>query len=140
MNLTLMPLQDDDVLRVRCDGAVSLRGRGEAADPLQALLGPHCGSHKVLLNLEQAQGIDTSGVCWLVRQQRAFRESGGALVIYSVPPVVGDVLDFLRLTPLLCLAAGEAAALVLARGPDRARDGDAPRPDDLPRGPLRLPG
>jgi anti-anti-sigma regulatory factor len=110
MKLTLMPVQNDNVLRVRSDGSVSRRG---PEDPLQTLLGPHCYTHKVLLNLDQSQGIDTSGVCWLVSCHKHFTQMGGKLVLYDVPPVVLDFLNFLRLTPLLHIAPNEQAACEL---------------------------
>ena len=106
MKLTLLPLQKDDVIRVRCDGPVS---RQEGRDPLQDLLGPHCYGHRVLLSLERSQAVHTSGISWLMRSQKQFQEAGGKLVICAVPPVVADVLTFLRLTPMLNIAATEHA-------------------------------
>jgi hypothetical protein len=118
MKLTLLPLQNDDVIRVRCDGPLTLRQQDSQADPLQSLLGPHCYSHKVLLNLERAHAIDTSGICWLIRNQNRFAQSRGAFVIYAVPPGVTDILDFLQLRPQLSIATGEpdARQLALANG------------------------
>jgi hypothetical protein len=141
MKLTLLPLQNDDVLRVRCEGVLTLRGQEGPADPLGALLGPHCASHKVLLNLERAQGIETSGISWLMRTNDRFSQARGTLVLYAVPPVVGDILDFLRLTPLLHVAPGEAAALemALADGAPPARKPTLS--EDNPFGKsLRMPG
>lgn len=111
MQLTLLPLQNDDVIRVRCDGDVTLRGQPAGTDPLEALLGTRHFGQKVLLDLEKAQGIDTSGVSWLLRVQDRFRQSNGRLVLYALPPRVTQTLDFLRLTPLLTTAATEAEAL-----------------------------
>jgi anti-anti-sigma factor len=117
MKLTLLPLQNDDVIRVRCEGPVSLRELGSgAADPLQTLLGPHCYGHKVLLSLERTQNIDTSGIAWLMRCSHRFGQSRGALVLYQVPPTVTDILDFLRLSALLRIAATEPAAREMALG------------------------
>jgi hypothetical protein len=98
MELTLLPLQNDDVLRIGSHGAVSQRN---PSDPLLALLGPHCYAHKILLSLDESQGIDTSGICWLINTNKRFTQAGGKLVLFAVPPVVLDVLDFLNLTPLL---------------------------------------
>jgi hypothetical protein len=132
MELTLLPLQNDDVLRVRSEGLVSRR---DPSDPLQTLLGPHCYTHKVLLSLDQSQGIDTSGICWLVSSNKRFAQAGGKLVLFAVPPVVFDVLDFLHLTPLLHIAANEQAACELVVG--RANDSEA---EERPAGPaIRFP-
>jgi anti-anti-sigma factor len=117
MKLTLLPLQNDDVIRVRCEGPVSLRELGSGtADPLQTLLGPHCYSHKVLLSLERTQSIDTSGIAWLMRSSHHFGQSRGAFVIYGVPPTVTDILDFLRLSALLRIAPNEPVAREMALG------------------------
>jgi hypothetical protein len=117
MKLTLLPLQNDDVIRVRCEGPISLRELGSGAtDPIQTLLGPHCYSHKVLLSLERTQTIDTSGIAWLMRSAHGFGQARGAFVLYAVPPTVTDVLDFLRLTALLRIAANEPAAREMALG------------------------
>jgi anti-anti-sigma regulatory factor len=107
MKLTLLPLQDDNVVRVRSEGSISKRG---SEDPLLALLGPHCYTHRVLLSLDSAPSIDTSGICWLASSHKRFTEASGKLVLAAVPPVVLDVLEFLRLTPLLHFAADEQAA------------------------------
>jgi anti-anti-sigma factor len=116
MDLTLLPLQNDNVLRVRTEGAVSCRRQD---DPLLALLGPHCYGHKVLLNLERSPSIDTSGVCWLMDSQKRFAQAGGKLVMCCVTPLVLDVLSFLRLTPLLSIAAHEDAASKMLADSDR---------------------
>lgn len=111
MKLTLLPVQKDNVIRVRAEGQVSHR---ETEDPLLALLGPNCFTHQVLLSLDRASGIDTSGLCWLVGSQKRFTQAGGRLVLIAVPPVVLDVLDFLRLTPMLDMAADEQEGCALA--------------------------
>jgi anti-anti-sigma factor len=116
MKLTLLPLQNDEVIRVRCDGPLTLRQVDGQADPLQTLLGPHCYTHKVLLNLERSQAIDTSGICWLVRSQSRFNQSRGAFVLYAVPPTVTDILDFLRMRSQLRIAETEPQARTMILG------------------------
>jgi anti-anti-sigma factor len=132
MNLTLSPLQNDEVIRVRCDGDVTLRGAASGGDPLEALLGPRSFGQKVLLNLEKAQGIDTSGVSWLLGLQERFRQANGRLVLVALPPRVTQTLDFLRLTGLLTTAPTEAAGVACAReAPAAGTNG--------PRGPAEQP-
>src|SRR5262249_22086409 len=120
MNLKLLPPHDDDLIRLLCEGAASRRGEDGAGDPLESLLGSQCYSHKVLLSLERCQSIDTSGLSWLMLSHKRFLGAGGKLVLHAVPPVVLSVLNLLRLTPLLNVAPGEAAAseMALARRPD----------------------
>jgi anti-anti-sigma regulatory factor len=141
MKLSLLPLQNDEVLRVRCEGALTLRRREGTGDPLQSLLGPHCYSHKVLLNLERAQDIETSGISWLMNTSDRFAQARGTLVLYAVPPTVGDILDFLRLTPLLRVAATEGEALETALAGASPAERKLAPPEDGPFGKsLRLPG
>jgi len=115
MKLTLMPLQDGNVLRIRCQGMVSLRGTGASEDPLGELLGPPCFARTVLVDLEDAQGVDTSGVAWLARISEAFRQHQGKLIIHSVPAVVRRTLDIVHLTSSLCIVHDEAEALQLVQ-------------------------
>src|SRR5262249_30726530 len=84
-----------------------------------ALLGPNGFTHRVLLNLDRAPGISTSGLCWLVGSQKRFEQAGGKLVLTGMPPVVLDVLDFLRLTPLLQIAADEQEGCEMLAQPSR---------------------
>jgi anti-anti-sigma factor len=133
MNLSLLPLNDAVVFRVRCTGPVSLRGLPPATDPLQALLGPNCNVHKILLNLEGSQSIDTSGIAWLARTHNAFTQAGGLLVLYSVPATIMDLLDFLRMRSLFHIAVDVATALDLVR--DLSDDGQEQAEESL--GPVR---
>jgi anti-anti-sigma regulatory factor len=110
MKLTLLPLQNDEVVRIRCDGRITLQGVAANGDPLETLLGPHCYTLKVLMSLQHTQGIDTSGVSWLMREIKKFEQSHGRLVLYAVPPVVVQMLDFLRLTPSVPIASSDVAA------------------------------
>lgn len=130
MKFTLLPLQNDALFRVRCDGPITLRFHGNRPEPLHELLGPVCTSHKILLNLQGAESIDTTGIAWLSRNHRAFQQAGGMLVLYNVPPVVLDLLDFMRLTELLHIAPDETAASALAAGNLDAGHGDS-RPSVL---------
>jgi anti-anti-sigma regulatory factor len=141
MKLTLLPIQKDEVLRVRCDGPVSLTGSNPDGEPLQELLGPHCFGLNVLLNLEQAQGIDTSGVIWLMRAHKRFAGQKGKLVLYLVPPMVSALLDILHLTDELAIAASEPAARDLALDGGQTRRGRPPEKpgDDEVGNPLRFP-
>lgn len=110
MKLTLLPLENDSVIRVRCEGPITLRHRTTPTDPLEELLGPSCFALRVVLNLERTRGVDTSGVNWLARCNKRFMDAKGRLVLVAVPPGVTQILDFLRLTPLLQMAPTEVAA------------------------------
>jgi anti-anti-sigma factor len=104
MKLSLMPLEDNELFQVRCTGPITLRGSDPHSEPLAELLGPHCFSHRILLNCGGTEWIDTSGIAWLSRIRNAFEEAAGSLVLYEVPPIVRGMFDFLGLTPLFCMA------------------------------------
>lgn len=107
MELTLFSAPNDDVVRVRSRGPVSV---SDPSDPLPGLIGEQGFARKVLLFLDESQAIDTSGVCWLVNSNKRFSEAGGKLVLVAVPPGVIDTLDFLHLTALLNIVPNENAA------------------------------
>jgi anti-anti-sigma factor len=140
MKLILLPLHnDEDVLRVRCDGPLSCR---EKDDPLQVLLGPRCYHNKVLLSLESCQAIDTSGLSWLMQSHKGFQKAGGKLVFWAVQPVVADVLRFARLAPLLNIAATERAACEMIQEEPPQPSAPAPSTEGRQAGPgpaIRFP-
>jgi hypothetical protein len=141
MKLTLLPLETDNLIRLRCEGPITSPHLTSDRDPLEVLLGPLCYSHRVLMNLEKVRSIDTGGVCWLLSRQKQFLAKKGAFVLYAVPGVVTDVLDVLKLTPMLRIAADEAAAVELARQSSEPPAGDRlGRRDSAPAdGSLRPP-
>ncbi len=114
MKLTLLPLEADNLIRLKCEGHITSPHLSAEGDPIGALLGPQCQTRKVLLNLEQVRSIDTGGVCWLMALDKQFRQAGGRIVFYRVPGVVLDVLNILRLAPMLPIAADEDAAREMA--------------------------
>jgi len=114
MKLSLLPLKADALIRVRCDGPLTNLG---PLDPFLEFLGDHCYSRPVLLSLERVHAIDTTGVSWLTRSHRAFQEAGGQLVLFGLPPLLTKMLTFLRVLPVLNIAADERAASAMVLGP-----------------------
>jgi anti-sigma B factor antagonist len=100
----------DGVLLVRCEGAVDLPGYRSADDPLARLLGPDVYSSQVLLDMEKATYLDTTAVGWLVGCHKRFREAGGRLVLFALPPQVLAVVRLLQLDRVLDLADDLPAA------------------------------
>jgi anti-anti-sigma regulatory factor len=121
MELTLQPLKKDNLIRIRCGGQVSHRDK---SDPFQTLLGPECYGHVVLLSLERSQTIDTSGLAWLFRAHNNFTAAGGKLVLYGVPPVILDLLNFARLTSQLHIAQSEQDGSAMAVSVNGKPSGD----------------
>jgi ABC-type transporter Mla MlaB component len=111
MELTVVSLPEDELIRLRCEGALRTGGKG---DDLPALLGPRCYAYKVILNLDRCSAIDTSGMSWLMQNHSRFVEGGGKLILYGVPPVIADTLKFVRLANLLTIASNETEACQMA--------------------------
>ena len=115
MELKLQTQRNDPVVRVTCEGHISVSGAGpEGPNPLDDVLGPSGFARKVLVDLTKATFLDSSGVSWLIRCQNEFARHGGMLVLHSMPPVVKQVFDLLRLSSLFNLAADQPAAEALA--------------------------
>jgi len=114
MKLTYNPLVNDEILRVSCQGVLSVRDLPKGSEPLLDLLGPRCYRQSVILNLERADGVDTSGLMWLVRTVVQFGPAGGKLVVYGFSPLFRNMLEVLGLTGLVNLAASEQLAIETA--------------------------
>ena len=91
----------------------------DSADPLRRLLGS-LRSRRVLLNLESATSIDSSGIRWLLMCRQAIQQARGELVLHSVPPCIATPLRLLNLLPLFSTAEDLKAALSLPRLKDIA--------------------
>jgi anti-anti-sigma factor len=109
------PREKDDALLINCEGNIS-RLLDVDRDPLREVLGPNCYARRVLLNMERVQGVDTSGITWLLNVVERFNRDNGRIVFYMVPPIVTQVLDFMRLSDSLPVAASEQAAQAYASG------------------------
>ncbi len=109
-----MVADEGDVVRVAVEGQISqLVSQGN--EPMVNLLGPAGFGRKVLLNLEKATFINSSGISWLLICHKYFTQCGGKLIVHSVPPLVNQVLQFVRLPSIMTFAEDEARARALVR-------------------------
>ena len=106
--------EEKDLLYLTCQGAISLPDFQPEKDPLLKLLGPEVYSRKLLLNLEQASLLDTSGISWLISCHETCRRAGGILVLYAIPRRVRYVLQLLQMEHLFHTAADVTAAREIA--------------------------
>lgn len=111
-----MVLNENEVVRIAVDGQITQDAFDASREPIRVLLGPLIFSRTVLLNLEKATYISSSGVSWLLLCHKNFVQAKGKFILHSVPPVVSQVLDMLRLNMILVTARDEAEALTMAKG------------------------
>lgn len=84
-----------------------------------------CGSSKLLLNLEEATQVDSSGICTIVRTFVTLRRSGGSLKLLNPRGRVKIVLDVTRLVEAIPTFADETQALASFREATRSASGAA---------------
>lgn len=109
LELTLQ-MEEKDLLYLTCRGAISLPDFQPEKDPLLKLLGPEVYSRKLLLNMEPASLLDTSGISWLIHCHEACGRAGGILVLYAIPLRVRYMLQLLQMEHLFHTAADVTAA------------------------------
>jgi anti-anti-sigma factor len=115
-----MVSDDGKLVRVRCEGRITLVDVAGDSDPLADLLAGHGGfGRKVLLDLERATFLDSSGIGWLLVCHKRFVQGGGRFVVHSTPPLVLNVVNLIRLPLVVSFAPDEPAAeeLALREGP-----------------------
>ncbi|MGI6419971.1 MAG: STAS domain-containing protein [Thermoguttaceae bacterium] len=115
--MELNVLSDDGpILHVGVQGAVSMAALAEQSELLAELLKDRGYKTAVLLNLANAEQIDSAGMSWLVVQHKRFCDAGGQFVIHSVPYTVMETFKVMRLDRVLNLAANQAEAMKLVQG------------------------
>lgn len=107
--------EEADLLELSCKGAISLPDFQPEKDPLSRLLGPEVFSRKLLLNLDHASLLDTSGISWLIHCHETCARAGGILVLYAIPRRVRFILQLLQMEHLFHTAADVTAARAIAK-------------------------
>jgi anti-anti-sigma factor len=129
--IVLLPLQsryamklsvqtdEDGIVRLRNDGDIRLGDQLGERSSIEDLLGADCYRQKILLDLENTSYIDSAGVGWLVRFHKLCQQSGGVLVLHSLPPAILAILRLLHMERFLRIVDDERAARALAKGETR---------------------
>jgi anti-anti-sigma factor len=113
MKLTLVS-RSPNLIQISCAGHVTQVNLQAGSDPLSSILSPEDYTHSILIDLNQAQFIDSSGVGWMLKCHKHCKQAGGRIVFHSAPPLVRQTLELLQMGKVLCLAkdAKSARALV----------------------------
>jgi anti-anti-sigma factor len=105
----------DGACNVACSGELTMLDV-EGADPLEALIGPDVFGRPVFLDLGRTTYMDTAAVGWLIGLHKKFKQAGGRLILHSIPPLVDQMFQLLKLPAILHVASDEVAARALAEG------------------------
>ena len=105
-----MVSDDGAVMRVKVKGQVTQNELTAATCPLKALLGGDY-SRRVLLDLSEANFLDSSGVGWLLSTHQQFRANGGVMAMHSIHANSRKVLKVLKMELVLNLFDAEKNAL-----------------------------
>ena len=103
-------------IRLQATGSAFPSNISVDGDPIEKTLGQHPYEQYVLLDMGQIEMLDSSAVGWLLKCHKAFRESGGQLVIHTLSPAAKNTLKILRVDQVLQLAASEQEAMSLLEG------------------------
>ncbi len=106
MQLNLLN-KEEDVIRVSVAGRITQDRLAESPKPLDDVVGEDFSSSKVVLDMGQAEYLDSSGVNWLLGMHRKLDGAGGRLVLCNLPQVVSNIIKVLHLHSVLNLANGE---------------------------------
>lgn len=110
MALRMVCIDENGTVRLATDGPVTSGNFASASDnPLETLLGSAWARHRVLLDMEKADYIDSHAVGWMLDCHKAFAAGGGRLVLHSVQPKVRRILTVLRVDAVLPMADDQAA-------------------------------
>jgi len=94
---------------------LSLQGQPSNAQeanpfPFESCLGKDWAAQNVLLDMERIDYLDSASVGWLIASQKAFRDAGGTLILYSLQPRIRQLLTMLRIERIVPLAEDLSAA------------------------------
>ncbi len=103
--------EQNDTLHVSLSGRVTQDELTKSPQPLRKLFGEDISKRRLLLNLDDTEFLDSSGVSWLLDTHKRFQEDGGRLILFSVPQVVMNVIKVLRMHLVLDIAGNEKEAI-----------------------------
>jgi anti-sigma B factor antagonist len=118
-------MQYDVVRRGDADAEIRLRGRvtgdalAESKDSMASLVGDGAYRGRLFIDMAAADFLDSSGIGWLLEQHRQCLQSGGMMILHSIPPMVNRVMQLMNLHRAFHIAADPDAARTLAEQPPR---------------------
>lgn len=106
---------EPDLLKVQCSGEITQQFIPPNINPLSDQLGGAGFTRRVIVNMDKTRFVDSSGISWLLENNKRFKTEGGRLVLYGIPPLVRQVFDLMKMSTVLFLAKDETEARRLAQ-------------------------
>jgi anti-anti-sigma factor len=108
---------DSEVVRLACEGNINPQNSSDGITMFDRVLGSAGGfTRKTLLSLEKVGFIGSSGIGMLLMSHKLFNQAGGRLVLHSLPPMVSNALQLMKMSLVLHIAKDEQSARALALG------------------------
>jgi len=126
MKIKLVSIEQDGVLRVAADGAITSDDfPADRRNPLEEVIGSSWSSSRVLLDFSSASYIDSTAIGWLLSSHKKMKSSGGMLVLHSVPGSVRQIFSLLKIGSVVPIATNDAEAVEMVKSAS-APAADAP--------------
>jgi stage II sporulation protein AA (anti-sigma F factor antagonist) len=113
MHLTLES-QASGICSLQLSGKISQTAVESQSDELCKILGESNFNQKILVSLQKTDYIDSSGIGWLLATDKKVRNSGGRLILHSVPLDIQHVFGLLKLDMVLNIAKDKQHANSIA--------------------------
>ncbi len=111
MKFTLVSIEKQGIIHVAIDGSLTAADIDpNGKNPLETLLGLTWNSNRVMVNFAKTNYMDSCAIGWLIGTNRALRDGGGKLVIYSVQSAVRQIMDVLKIGKAVAIADNEESA------------------------------
>lgn len=101
-------------------GKISQTAVAGQTQELSQQLGVDNLNQKILVSLQHTDYIDSSGIGWLLATDKQIRDSGGQLILYSLPLDIQHVFGLMKLNTVLKIAKDKEHATAIALGDNHA--------------------
>lgn len=118
MSIRVDSIEDDGVAMLICADDMNALEMSTDGTELEEVLGDEWATRRVIMDLSDAEYVDSAVIGWLLLLHKTFNRAGGRLVLYGLNPNVKRVIDLLRIDDVLMLATDRERALQRVRGGD----------------------
>lgn len=115
MHLKLVTANDDAIC-CKIENDITQAVIDPTEEPLQHMFGRDVYNRTLLLDLEAANFIDSSGIGWLLSIHKRFRQAGGQLIMHSPSPMVMQTIKLLNMDKVFKMVSDLDSARAVAQG------------------------